>query len=428
MNKRLRTRTITTTSSEDGNRSNIIRELKQEIIRLKDLVQDKKKSATNRDDTGTDDITQRPCQLGVAKPRSNCDGECKKDAYDRIKRELSMCKNELRDARESLELALREQDRIRAERDTPPRDSRQPDDVDSHRLAWVGKCYLSAMLPEDHMFRPGETVTPSRVLHKLFEVRVGTKIATGFTVLLENAHLLLASLDYTWYKKHFSLYGEHQAGYRIDTEMFVWLLFEYGAHAPMIEIIATHQSLLLSAGKCGVTTLALNTNKLMYSAYVSLFRETVVSAHKEFMAVREYAYKVYLEQRHVYVPVTAGLQNAQHERDGDGDTAHLRSRALRSVLESLPVPVPVQTDKTNDFQRTRRADLDPLDNALSDFIRLRPEYNSTVGNGQKRQPTREQYCSAYNKPAPDDRLHKRVTFNSDWAHCRYMTSPYQRDR
>lgn len=401
----MRTRSGATGESETNN----ARALKREIIRLNDELTRLRGELSHAQKQTKDTPTSScaACQQRATDSAAGCDGI----AYRQLEHELRICKNELLDAKKSLRRALEEQRELQRELNNVqsllPRNTDRPGDSESYRLAWVGKCYLAVVLPEDYMFRPGETVTPSRVLNKLFEVRVGNKSATGFTVLLENAHILLASLDYAWYKKHFCIEGgEQHDSYRIDAEMFVWLLFEYGAHAPMIEILATHQALLLSANKCGVTTLALNTNKIMYGTYFALFLETVDNAYKQFVRAKEYALKVYFDQRHVHVPVTAGL-----EETGESDAAKIRGVALRSVIEDLPIPQPVNKDA-----QTKSHHLESLDNELAEFTRLR----QPNGCGVKKQ---QQH--AYKQRAPDD---KRVIFDSDWAQRRYTTGPYQRHR
>lgn len=413
----MRTRSSTTADTETYS------VLKREILRLNAEVTRLKAELRNKESQPKEATTTTTIESGVCRLRTVVTPTEDDTKYKRLLHELNSCKVELCDTKQSLTRALEEHKVLKSElksiQESLPRDTGRPNDDESYRLAWVGKCYLAVVLPEDYMFRPGETVTPARVLHKLFEVRVGAKSATGFTVLLENAHILLVSLDYAWYKKHFCFdNGDRYANYRIDTEMFVWLLFEYGAHAPMVEILATHQALLLGSIKSGVTTLALNTNKLMYGTYFALFRETVVSAYKRFMSVREDAFKVYFEQRHVYIPVTAGLTDER-----DVDTEHLRSVALRSVLNSLPTPVPSTIKDTKITAKQQH--LDSLDNALADYSRLQRQHNNPTESVTKKSLLL-QHQPVYKKPTPDDRLHKRVTFDSDWTQCRHLASPYHR--
>ncbi|KAJ7983653.1 hypothetical protein DPEC_G00374550 [Dallia pectoralis] len=223
--------------------------------------------------------------------------------------ELKLCKRELEDMRESLHEACEEREALRVKLSEcqiatdagEPREAVRETHMakDSHpHLDWVGRHYLAVSLPEDRMFKPGQSVTPVGVLQKLFEMRVGDKPSTGFSVLLENINIMLSGLEPEWYAKHFGSCRTHVHGNkykstdRVDTEDFAWLLFECGAHAPLIEVLAGLLNVLNSTGKGEVTAAALHMGKTMYSSYMTLFRDTVARAYEGFTRVRERAQSV----------------------------------------------------------------------------------------------------------------------------------------
>ncbi|TKS92495.1 Cyclin-dependent kinase 1 [Collichthys lucidus] len=194
---------------------------------------------------------------GVTRPLS--DG-CRHLLY-----ELELCKKDLEDTREALQEACEEREALRvklsesrqtngnsAELNETAGSTQPPHKTkDSHpHLAWVGSHYLAVSLPEDRMFKPGQSVTPAGVLKKLFEMRVGDKQSQAFSLLLENINIMLSQLEPEWYAKHFAfsrayVHGnKYKATDRVDTEDFAWLLFEYGAHTPFIEVLAGLQNVL----------------------------------------------------------------------------------------------------------------------------------------------------------------------------------------
>ncbi|KAJ7983626.1 hypothetical protein DPEC_G00374920 [Dallia pectoralis] len=241
-------------------------------------------------------VTDSPISNSAVDPVSN--------AQRHTLYELKLCKRELEDMRESLHEACEEREALRVKLSEcqittdagEPREAVRATHMakDSHpHLDWVGRHYLAVSLPEDRMFKPGQSVTPVGVLQKLFEMRVGDKPSTGFSVLLENINIMLSGLEPEWYAKHFGSCRTHVHGNkykstdRVDTEDFAWLLFEYGAHAPLIEVLAGLLNVLNSTGKGGVTAAALHMGKTMYSSYVTLFRDTVARAYEGFTRVRE---------------------------------------------------------------------------------------------------------------------------------------------
>lgn len=410
-------RSATSASSETCS-ENIIKTLRREIHELNQRL-------TNEQNVTQAKNERMQMQSGVQCDCKREDGrhaenntnaaEVNPQEYERVTRELNIYKDELAKTRNDLIQARQDQDALRLAvsktqrcvKQSTERTELSPDTSDM-RIEWVGKYYLAVTLPEDYMFRPGEFVTPSRVLHKLFEVRVGVKIATGFTVLLENTHIFLASLGSEWYQRYFlhSCNGSLRIhGHRIDSDEFAWLLFEYGAHSPMIEVMATHQSLLMSTGKGGITTLALNTNKAMYSAYVSLFRETVANAHPQFLKVKDRAYKVYRAEIGCYVPVDIGL--TQHVRpEPDRNVSAIRSKALRSVLENIQMPAHIKASASS---TTDVYDTDPfrLGTSLEDFIKTR-EKASVLAT--KMPYAKRDDPQPYKRQTQSDRLHKRIMF------------------
>ena len=309
--------------------------------------------------------------------------------------------------------------------------------ADSHHtshLDWVGRHYLAVSLPDDCMFRPGQSVTPLGVLQKLFEMRVGDKLATGFGLLLENINIMLSQLEPEWYAKHFgfrSVYV-HGNGYkatdRVPVEDFAWLLFEYEAHAPLIEVLAALLNVANSTGKGGVTTAALYTGKSMYCSYVTLFRDTVSRAHRGFVRVRERAERVRRSQGVVHVPLTAGLVAEQSDSQG-GSRRAVRNRVLRSILEGIEAPPHhigvASTSTTADVdRRVSREDPLRLGQSLSAFMKRRgldvqdkggkssvhrSNNNNNNNNNQESLPFKGVMSDVM--PAP---LEKRVLFDPPW--------------
>lgn len=302
----------------------------------------------------------------------------------RVLYELDLCKKDLEESRRLVEEVCEEREALRvklteAQRMKPSNvntgDAAELGDVSHPHLDWVGRNYLAVSLPEDRMFKPGEPVTPVGVLQKLFEMRVGEKHASGFSVLIENVNIMISQTEPEWYAKHFGFCSTrvHANGYsvtqRLDTEDFVWLLFEYGAHAPMIEVIAGLLTVLSSAGKGGVTATALCTSKSLYSSYVTLFRDTVTMAYERFRAVRDRAQKVRAAQGLVYVPVTAGLPCERIESGAHvNDSFRVKSAALRSILEGIEVPPHISTNSAQKHQTSVREDPFRLDQSLAHFL------------------------------------------------------------
>lgn len=314
----------------------------------------------------------------------------------RLLYELQVCKKELEHVRGALEDVCEEREalRVRLTETVKPsavQSTCTQESSDDPHLDWVGRHYLAVSLPDDRMFRPGVSVTPVGVLHKLFEMRVGDKQATGFSVLIENMNIMISHMEPEWYAKHFGFCTGliHANGYRstkrLDTEDFVWLLFEYGAHAPMIEVMAGLLTVSCSTGKGGVTATALCTSKGLYSSYVSLFRDTVTKAYEGFQRVREKALRVRKAQGVVYVPVTAGLTGAQSAEDARvGDSLKVRGAVLRSILEGIEVPQHIGSNTPHTHRASLGEDPFKLDQSLADFIKHKGSANHCKGTDKDR--------------------------------------------
>lgn len=321
--------------------------------------------------------------------------------------ELELCKRELEDTREALQEACEEREALRTklsesqtskavEAKEAAGDTDKIEESHPH-LDWVGRHYLAVSIPEDRMFKPGQSVTPVGVLQKLFEMRVGDKLAVGFSVLLENINIMLSQLEPEWYAKQFGFCRAYAHGNkyrltdRVDTEDFAWLLFEYGAHAPLIEVLAGLQNILQSTGKGGVTTAALYTSKNMYSSYVTLFRDTVSRAYEGLMRVRERALRVRKAQGVVYVPLTAGLGGDQSESQGGSHS--VRNRVLRSVLEGIEAPAHISSAvASSETDRISREDPLRLEQSLSAFMKRRGlEDQGKVGRSSGHRSNQEHF-------------------------------------
>ncbi|KAL4009137.1 hypothetical protein ACER0C_002989 [Sarotherodon galilaeus] len=272
---------------DDRCHTRVINSLKREWLELQKTLELERMQRRERDVRESDSTSNSPNVLQHS---------------HRLAADLESCKKELAATRQALDEACEERETLRVQLSTvetlssAPENAKNKADHDLLRLDWVGSHYLAVTLPEDHMFKPGEPVTPAGVLHKLYEIRMGSRLATGFTVLLENINIMLSHTDPQWYAKHFGFRSgtlTHGNNYisadRIDVDEFAWLLFEYGAHAPLIEVLAGLQTVLSSTGKGGVTTMALCTGVSMYTSYVMLFHDTVSKAFERFERVRDRA-------------------------------------------------------------------------------------------------------------------------------------------
>lgn len=320
------------------------------------------------------------------------------EVHEQTVYELELCKKELESTRDALEEACVEREALRAklsEKQTtgfhkPPGDVEATASAEeSHpQLDWVGRHYLAVSLPSDIMFKPGEPVTPVAVLQKLFEMRVGEKLAQGFGLLLENINIMLSQMEPEWYAKHFGFCRAHTHGNkykstdRLDTEDFAWLLFEYRAHAPLIEVLAVLQNVLSSTGKAGVTTAALSISRNMYSAYVTMFRDTVSGSSESFASLRQRALRVRKAAGNVFVPLAADLQEDQIKYQG---SPSVRNRVLRSVLEPTEVPPHVSGTSAcgGNGDVASRADPLGLGHSLSAFLK-RPDSEGQTANRRRR--------------------------------------------
>lgn len=245
----------------DRSHMRVITSLKCELLELQNTLELERKRRCELEAWESELVFAKPDDVSGDGHRESC-------LSDHLATDLELCKKELEATRQVLDEACEEREALRAELSmmknttvTQHKDTEKQTGETVPRLDWVGRHYLAVTLPEDHMFKPGESVTPAGVLHKLYEIRVGSRLATGFTVLLENINIMLSHTDPRWYAKHFGFRSgtrTHGNNYmsvdRIDTEEFAWLLFEYGGHAPLIEVLAGLQNMLSSSGKGGVTT------------------------------------------------------------------------------------------------------------------------------------------------------------------------------
>ena len=387
---RKRTREESAGQCDDRSHVNMIAILKREILELKmslDLEREQRLEALGESSALCSALVYREEEDGKAVGKvANTAAEIDlSDAHRRTLYELELCKKEVGDTREALREACEEQEALRiklSESQTTKLDERREAVAgtlreDSHpHLDWVGRHYLAVSLPEDYMFKPGQSVTPVGVLQKLFEMRVRDRQAMGFSVLLENINIMLSQMEPEWYAKHFGfrrvyVHGNrYKSTDRVDTEDFAWLLFEYGAHAPLIEVLVGLLNVQNSTGKGGVTIAALYTSKNMYSAYVTLFRDTVSRAAEVFMRVRERAQSVRKAQGPVYVPLTAGLGVEQSESPGGSHS--VRNRVLRSVLEVIEAPPHISSASASaEVDRVSREDPLRLEQSLSAFMKRR---------------------------------------------------------
>lgn len=250
-------------------------------------------------------------------------------------------------------------------------------------------------------------------------MRVADRLAMGFSVLLENINIMLSHIEPEWYAKHFCFRGAYMHGNkyisidRVDTEDFAWLLFEYGAHAPLIEVLAGLLNVLNSTGKGGVTTVALYTSKSMYSSYTTLFRDTVSRAYEGFIRVRERAQRTRKIEGVVHVPLTAGLVVDHESQPGSHS---IKSRVLRSVLEGIKAPLGSSISESA-VDGVSHEDPFGLDRSLSEFMKCR-ESGSTGKTG--RSSVHRSYQKGFPlKPMTSTNvtlvpLEKRVLFDSPW--------------
>lgn len=399
-------------SSEKSDRchTRVINSLKRELLELQNTLELERTQRRERDARESESTSNRP----------NVPHQSHRLAAD-----LELCKKELAATRQALDEACEEREALRVQLSTvqtasssATEDAENKADLEALlRLDWVGSHYLAVTLPEDHMFKPGEPVTPAGVLHKLYEIRMGSRLATGFTVLLENINIMLSHTDPQWYAKHFGFRSgtrthgnDYISADRIDADEFAWLLFEYGAHAPLVEVLAGLQTVLSSTGKGGVTTAALCTGKSMYTAYVVLFRDTVSKAFERFERVRDRAYKVRKEQGVLYMSLTAGLGC---DLDAQSSSSQVvRSRALRSVIEGIEAPSHVNNPAADGV---KHAD-DPfrVGDSLSDFLRRKSRVNDQGKAGRVPAFTSQQALAYKSQQESAARVHKRVVFDSPW--------------
>lgn len=412
---------------DDPSRMTVITNLKHEVLELQRLLDLEREQRLEILRERKELSSTLP--LAVEKSAKTSLGNTSDDAHECLTRELQMCRKELAATREALDEAREEREAFRVElsyRQTA--EKKKEDRCDESRvqyehphLDWVGRHFLAVTLSEDHMFKPGQSVTPAGVLHKLFEMRVGCKLATGFSVLLENINIMLSQMEPEWYAKHFGFCGKarthgncYKSTNRVETEEFAWLLFEYGAHAPLIEVLAGLQTVLNSTGKGGVTTVALCTSKTVYSSYAALFRETVSNSFERFARVRERAYKARREQGLIYVPLNAGLGADQSESQAESHS--VRSRALRSVIEGIGAPAPLSSASVNDRANgaSQREDPFRLEHSLSEFLERRRVNTRSKEGRTPVDNTGHLPFKALTPPMSAGPLEQRVLFEAPW--------------
>ncbi|KAL4009199.1 hypothetical protein ACER0C_003051 [Sarotherodon galilaeus] len=397
-------------SSEKSDRyhTRVINSLKRELLELQKTLELERTQRRDRDARESESASNSPNAL---------------DQSHRLAADLELCKKELAATRQALDEACEEREALRVQLSTVQTASSATEDAENKadeallRLDWVGSHYLAVTLPEDHMFKPGEPVTPAGVLHKLYEIRMGSRLATGFTVLLENINIMLSHTDPQWYAKHFGFRSgtrthgnDYISADRIDADEFAWLLFEYGAHATLVEVLAGLQTVLSSTGKGGVTTVALCTGKSMYTAYVVLFRDTVSKAFERFERVRDRAYKVRKEQGVLYMSLTAGLGRDLETQSSSSQV--VRSRALRSVIEGIEAPSHVSNPPADGVKHAE----DPfkVGDSLSDFLTRKSRVNDQGKAGRVPTFTSQQALAYKSQQQSVARVDKRVVFDSPW--------------
>ncbi|KAK2812866.1 hypothetical protein Q5P01_000943 [Channa striata] len=282
-------------------------------------------------------------------------------ALGRATYELEVCRRDLEDAKRALHEALDEREamRLKLSESAASADSRpslgarglEAGELDHPHLDWVGRHYLAVSLPRIACSDPRVRDSRSRVVRQT--------PGFGFTA------------------------RAHANGYvstdKVETEDFAWLLFEYGAQAPFVEVLAGLLNVLSSTSKGGVTTVALQLGKSLYAAGVALFRETVSRASEAFARVRERARRVREAQGSVSVPLTAGLQ--EEHSDLRRGWAQSRNTALRSVLEGIEVPahLGIRSSLSRPELNPPSLEGDPfsVDRSLAAFIKSR----SSEGRG-----------------------------------------------
>lgn len=452
-----RTRQETSSQCDDCCHIKMIADMKREILELKrrlDVERVQRTEALREPTTALDSGHVRWGGKGAPGPEDGATVENtasaivaidrSSDAHKHALYELELCKKEMESTREALRDACEEREALRMKLseswtsnniDTAEEATGgtcKTEDSPHPHLDWVGRHYLAVSLPEDRMFKPGQSVTPVGVLQKLFEMRVGDKLAVGFSVLLENINIMLCQLEPEWYAKHFEFSRAHVHGNgykstdRVTTEDFAWLLFEYGAHAPLIEVLAGLLNVLNSTGKGGVTTMALCTSKNMYSSSVTLFRDTVSRAYNGFVCVRERAQRVRAAQGVVYMPLTAGL-DVVNQIESQQASRSIRNIVLRSVLEGIEAPPHIISSSsthtsTEMDNKDCRGDPLQLEQSLSAFMKSR----GLEGQGKERRISTSVHRSNQDFPfrpaastsALPEPLEKRVLFNSPWSNNR----------
>ncbi|KAK2812513.1 hypothetical protein Q5P01_000013 [Channa striata] len=346
----------------------------------------KKRGRENGDGDGGDEENS-PCDLGC--PHAGMVG--------RMKREITELKGALEEERRLRSEALRARTKSRSS--FPPRDLRAggvqegPGGREARppRGARRARGHAAQALGERGL--RGQQAKPRRPGARGRRARPSSLGLGGETlpgrVAPEDRMFRPESPGAEWYAKHFGFTRPrvHANGYvstdKVETEDFAWLLFEYGAQAPFVEVLAGLLNVLSSTSKGGVTTVALQLGKSLYAAGVALFRETVSRASEAFARVRERARRVREAQGSVSVPLTAGLQ--EEHSDLRRGWAQSRNTALRSVLEGIEVPahLGIRSSLSRPELNPPSLEGDPfsVDRSLAAFIKSRSS-EGRGGNGR----------------------------------------------
>ncbi|KAI4822703.1 hypothetical protein KUCAC02_008234 [Chaenocephalus aceratus] len=203
---------------------------------------------------------------------------------------------------------------------------------------------------------------------------------------------------------------------RVDTEDFAWLLFEYGAHPPVIEVIAYMMSFLKTTQKGGVTSVALSTSVTLFALHRTLFKVTVSNASECFVHVRERALRVRRAQGIVRMPLNACMGADQGESAGGSHS--VRNTALCSILEGIQAPPHVSSvDVSVEAGKPYSADPFQLDKSLSAFMTHRGlETRGKQGKSSVRGSNREHVpFTSSNTRVAQGPVEKRVLFDLPWS-------------
>ena len=324
-------------------------ELKQDLFKLTRLLESEKSKCLS--------LETQHRQESEAYDRKHT-GDPSDRAGWHVTKELDYCKEELEYTKRTLEETSRELERLRSKclQETicgpqPLCAARATEELQQD-LSSLGKRYLDTIILETQMFRAGESVTPVKVLHKVFESLTGSKESGRFLVLLDTVNTMLAQRHPDWYAANFGFCKPTKCGETISTERltvedFAWLVFEYNAQTALAMVLLATMNVCNGTTKGGVTASAIGTSKSMCNFYLSTFMTTAAEAAKTFRNVVKKAKAVREVQGIVYMPVTAGLLSQADESRPNGD----KNQVLISVFEGLHnatarVKVPISNEDT----------------------------------------------------------------------------------